>query len=206
MADIIFCTRAWTTDWIIVGSVFRSNEYRLPEDMTGMTFVDIGGHIGSASILAATRGARVIAYEPSSDNARLFEENVRANKLNIKVIWKAVGPRGKGKLINDTHNTGASTMYQERNDFGGTEKDTEEVDMVPLSEVLQDIDDCFLKMDCEGGELEIIPEIVAGLHTKIRNMAIEFHFEDKKEALIDTLRPFYEVEKINRYVYSFKHL
>jgi FkbM family methyltransferase len=172
--------------------------------MKGETFVDIGAHIGSASIRAAWAGAdRVIAYEPSSKSYYCLTENVVANLFEnkITIFNKAVGPKGKATLIIDTCNTGASTCLPERNDFGGV--DLEEVDMIPLSEVLEGIDNCYLKMDCEGGEVKIIPEIIDGLYKKIHTIVMEFHFKDSMFGQIGELLKYYDAKQLSEWEYKF---
>lgn len=204
MNQTTFIARSNTWDYHTIRHVWNFNGYEMPEEMTG-TFVDIGAHLGSASIRACLSGAEVIAYEPSSANFSLLERNIEVNELKdkIKAINKAVGPRGKATLIQDTCNTGQSTCLEERNDFGGV--DREEVDMIPLSEVLEGIDSCYLKMDCEGGELEIIPEIVEGLHKKIHTIFAEFHFSETMFDQIRELEQFYTSKELSRWEYKFIH-
>lgn len=205
MVDVNIKTRAGTWDWHTANHVFGENGYHLPDDMTGDVFVDIGGHIGSAAIRAAVSGAKVIVYEPASDNFRMLCKNIEVNDIhNVTAVNKAVGPRGKAMLIIDPVNTGQNTIFEERNDFGGTVK--EEVDMVPLSDILQDIDSCYLKMDCEGGETEIIKEIVGGLYKKIHTIVAEFHFPELTPGQIKDLEQFYTTEQLSRYEYKFTRI
>ena len=57
----------------------------------GVVVYDIGANIGWFSLLAARRGARVIAFEPSPANASQVEANAHANRLsNIQVVRAAV--------------------------------------------------------------------------------------------------------------------
>ncbi len=49
--------RAGSTDAEIFNDVATLNEYRLPDDMTGITVLDIGAHVGSFAHACATRGA-----------------------------------------------------------------------------------------------------------------------------------------------------
>ena len=52
---------------------------------------DVGAHIGFFSLLLAQRCQRVLAIEPSPDNARRLRTNVRLNEAPIDVIEAAVG-------------------------------------------------------------------------------------------------------------------
>ena len=204
MVPIIFCTRTRTWDWHTVHHVFSDNAYQLPDDMRGDIFVDIGAHVGGASIRAAWAGAdRVIAYEPSSASFYCLAENISCNLFENKIqaYNKAVGPKGKATLIVDTCNTGQSTCLPERNDFGGV--DMEEVDMVPLSEVLESVENCYLKMDCEGGEVKIIPEIINGLYKKIHTIVMEFHFKNSMFEQIGELLKYYDAKQLSEWEYKF---
>jgi FkbM family methyltransferase len=205
MKYTLFCTRAETWDWHIVQMIFQHNDYHLPEDMSGETFVDIGGNIGVAAIRAAVNGAeRVITYEPAKDNFRMLIKNIDLNNLSSKItaVRKAVGPKGRVTLLINTENPGSNTIFEDRNDFEEIEE-REEVDMIPLSEVLADIDDCYLKVDCEGGEREIIKEIVGGLYKKIHTAAIELHYTEEAEAQQKALEKFYKTERLSKYEFKF---
>ena len=74
-----------TNDLGIIDQVYTNNVCHLPEDMFGMLFVDIGAHIGAASVLAATRGAKVVAYEPEVSNYQILLQNIEEN--NFKITW-----------------------------------------------------------------------------------------------------------------------
>lgn len=45
--------------------------------------IDVGAHIGAFSVLAAARGARVVALEPVQENFQLLEENLRLNHYKV---------------------------------------------------------------------------------------------------------------------------
>ena len=51
--------RPGTADETVLNLVLARNHYGFPDDMTGMTVIDIGAHIGSATMLCASRGATV---------------------------------------------------------------------------------------------------------------------------------------------------
>lgn len=52
-----------------------------PEDV----LVDVGANVGMYSILAGTRGARVYAFEPESQNYALLNRNIYLNRLGDRV-------------------------------------------------------------------------------------------------------------------------
>lgn len=194
--DVILTYRPETNDMGIIKQAF-DNGCHLPEDMSGMLFIDIGAHIGAVSVLAAMRGAKVLAYEPASDNYRILVENSRG--LDIMPYFSGIG-NGPGRLFLDEYNTGQNSqflMYPE------LDPDIfEDAEMIPLEKALPSDRDCdFMKVDCEGCENFVIDVIVDGLHQRINNLYIEFHCEDRRE-YIDKLLQFYTVEFLG-YGYMF---
>ena len=83
----------------------------------GMTFVDVGAHIGYYSLLAARAvgpAGRVVAFEPSPDNFALLAENVRLNGFSkiVRAENMALGAeRGEANLHLATYNTGDHRLY-----------------------------------------------------------------------------------------------
>jgi FkbM family methyltransferase len=138
------------------------------------TIIDIGAHIGSFSIFAATRAmqVKVYSYEPSEKNFHFLSENIKANKLvNIKAFQLAISSRrGKVRLYMNEKSSGNS-IYKSGCSF-------DEVNSITLEDILGNnmIDSCdLLKIDCEGAEYEILlgaPKIIL---RKIRNIALEYH-------------------------------
>lgn len=191
--------RPETNDMGIIEQVFENNACHLPDNMDELTFLDIGAHIGAASVLAASRGAKVIAYEPGSGNYQVLLANINRGDFNIVPHHLGIGEPGIKKLYLDDYNTGQNSehvMYPELN-----KEHFEYMRVVTLEEAMSGRDVSFLKMDCEGCEEEVISQIAAGLHSGIDSMYIEFH-SDRRRACIDKLKSFYEVRNMG-YGYMF---
>jgi len=184
----LFEYRGDSSDRGIINSVFRENVYKMPEEMEGMMVIDIGAQIGAASILAASRGAIVYAYEPFIDNYKLLVKNIAHNKYKNKIFpfKEAVGIPGTRKLYIHDNNTGSNSLYLILPDFD--EEHYEEIKTVSLASIFKkhNIKKCdFLKLDCEGAEREIIPEIINGLHEKIDKIGGEIHIDISKGPIAD---------------------
>src|SRR3990167_1903907 len=82
-------------DQEVVDHVYSENVYRLPKDIKDWNVLDIGANIGSFSILAAERGARVTAFEPQPENLKILKKNIQKSKLKIDLIEKGIGKEGK---------------------------------------------------------------------------------------------------------------
>lgn len=194
IGGINWAYRPETNDLGIIEQVFSNNGAYMPDDMTDWLVIDIGAHIGAASVLAAQRGARVKAYEPSSSAYQALLANILNNGLPVEPYHVGVGTRGIRKLYLDVYNTGQNSeflIYPELdlNTF-------EFMNVISLGEVLynplEGICD-FLKLDCEGCEDRIIRDILGGLHSRIRRISVEFH-NDTKDDLLKQLSEFYSVK------------
>jgi FkbM family methyltransferase len=78
---------------------------------TGMTFYDVGAHVGYYTLLASRQvgsKGRVYAFEPDPWNCALLKENVRINDLtNVEVTQAAVGREdGQAYLYRNRDYTG----------------------------------------------------------------------------------------------------
>lgn len=69
----------------LAGSEFEQCEAALPKQMRGMRFADIGAGTGIYAMLAAQRGAQVVAFESDERTRALLAENAALNHLTIEV-------------------------------------------------------------------------------------------------------------------------
>jgi FkbM family methyltransferase len=141
----------------------------------GDVVLDIGGHVGSFSILASRLGAgKVFCFEPDAENYRLLNDNLRLNKVeNIDAVKKAVSFENKEKKLFLDSNQEAHSFFSKSNN-----PQVVKVESIALSDFLkknkvEKID--FLKMDCEGAEYEILyncPDKTLGM---IKKISMEYH-------------------------------
>lgn len=140
------------------------------------TIVDVGAYIGDFSLFAAYYlDARVVAYEPTEENFVMLLKNVQLNGLQdrITVCPRAVGPDSEVTLLverNDQEIHASSFLF--------TEGETRTVPCDPLDQVfakheLSEVD--LLKIDCEGGEYEILCSAPAEIFRRIRHIVFEAH-------------------------------
>lgn len=188
LGGVIWHYRPETNDLGILDQVFTRNACHIPDDMTGRRFVDIGAHIGAASVLAAQRGAQVWAFEPSEPARALLDATAKQNGLNIRSIGVGVGQPGVRKLYTDPYNTGQSSAY-----LLFPELDPERFEymtVITLAEVLTLTKGAdFLKVDCEGCEAEVFHQLVE-LPEWPPTISVEFHRDDR--AILERLAEHYD--------------
>jgi FkbM family methyltransferase len=127
------------------------SEYRFSNLTCDDLVIDIGANIGVFSLLAAKRGARVLAVEPVMGDE--LYRNITLNGVNnIQVLECALG------------NGGEMTIS-----WNGRIR---RVPSMTLSQIVSKMGGCtFLKVDCEGGEWYIDPEELRD----IRRIEMELH-------------------------------
>lgn len=124
---------------------------------TDDAFIDVGANLGWFSLLAARRGAKVIAFEPSPRVRERLRRNVELNDAaNVEVRPVALGACG-GELelkLSGLGNPGATTF---RRSFEGEGRV-----VVPVRCLEEEIDAETLqstravKIDVEGWEMEVL--------------------------------------------------
>jgi FkbM family methyltransferase len=117
----------------------------------GDVVLDVGANIGTFSLLAASRGGRVLAFEPNPTAGRRLEENVRLNGMTeVRLRAVAVGARsGRARFT-----TGLDLMNHMVQDANG---DSVEVALTTLDREAEGVGHVALvKLEAEGYEREIL--------------------------------------------------
>ena len=150
--DRVFILRADNEADFSVACEFFHGAYLFP-DFTPKQIVDGGANIGLFSITAADRfpGAQVDCYEPSRDNIEILRHNLSRNGVaaNVRVaaLWSS---ETTVTFLDAQSHTGAVSVHDEV----GAGYQT--------CAVLPTIDDdCWLKLDIEGAEYEVLPALFA---------------------------------------------
>lgn len=190
----------------IIRQILDGNDpYRIPDKLN--VVVDIGANIGCVSLLAASRGARVYAFEPESSNYETLVHNIKVNNLNDRVICvnEAVGISGTIKLYIHDKNSGATSSYLEQK--GLSPDKYQEIKSVTIRDVFNrfDIQHCdLLKLDCEGSERDVIRDFDDDLAGRVKQISVEFHNKLLTSELVDKLKKWYHAENTNRHEWVFK--
>lgn len=153
-----FIARSGTEDMAEITVVTSGYEYGINSIklLKNPTIVDLGGHIGTFSILMARKlkdKCRIFTFEPDEDNYSLLEQNINLNKI------KSITPQklaisdyvGKGFLKKEKMNTDAYHLDLSKKKSTNCEIST--LPVVLKKQKLNKVD--LLKMDIEGAEYNI---------------------------------------------------
>ena len=129
----------------------------------GQTFLDIGAQVGYFSALASSLGARVIAFEPSSENRKYLAENCPDIQIIDKALSNVAGQAklytgktpGEHSLEQNYHNK----EYRHSRELG-----FEMVEAARYDDLGLGVPD-MIKLDIEGGELKALEGMQSVLTT-----------------------------------------
>jgi FkbM family methyltransferase len=143
------------------------------EIAAGETVVDLGAHIGSFSLAALRKGARVVAVEPDPANFSILKENLsRWTNSSPTLIAAAVAAEdGEYLLYKDFLNSAKNSLTRKT---GKAVK----VPVWRLTKIFEQsgVEHCdFLKFDCEGIEYEVIHGLPDQFWRRVDRLVLELH-------------------------------
>jgi|SRR5579883_1140544 FkbM family methyltransferase len=150
---------SWTVQGMFLGTYEQETLHLLWRLLKpGMTFVDLGAHIGCYTVMGATivgETGRVYAFEPCPENADLLARNVVLNghEERVRIVRKAVADTtGEAVLMVDVEDTGSSSMISQGDDSTRSiTVPTTSLDEFFAGEGWPKVD--LVKMDIEGAEI-----------------------------------------------------
>jgi len=176
--------RPKNTDMGLIHEIHSENVYQIQKgDISdNAVVIDIGAHIGIFSIFAAiqTENVTVYSFEPDPGNFQFLLNNVKVNHLEDKIrpfnlaVSNTNTPR---KLIRSAASLTAHSLFA--NKFPRDEvKDSLEVACTTLPDIFEGnkVKKCdVLKLDCEGGEYDILLNAPDKILSKIGMIVAEYH-------------------------------
>ena len=172
------------TIWTARG-VLCDKDYDFDNNGDKYIVIDVGLNIGLASLYLAQKDfvKNVYGFEPFLPTFKIAQKNMKLNpRLTRKIKLFDVGLSDKNKTINVPYNPelpGAMSSIVGRN---APSELVEKIKLVSASKTLAPIykkhggDKIMLKIDCEGGEREIIPDMLqSGLLQKTDKIIMEYH-------------------------------
>lgn len=166
-------------DWLL-----RDDEPFMRQVSRGLTrddvVIDLGAHIGAASIEFSHHAGQVYAFEPHPQIFRILARNTRKYR-NIEAIEKAVSDRtGRAQLFfeppKDAKPFEGSTLVTDKSNLSYDHAVT--VECIALAEFVQSLDRdvALIKMDVEGAEYRILAALLEtpAIH-RIQKIFVEDH-------------------------------
>lgn len=156
--------------------------------------VDIGGFIGDFALYAAThlKARRVVVCEPSPSNWALLVKNIQGNHCEDRVamVNKAVSDGSVVMLDIDAPDRGQARVSAYR-PSRCEKKPVEGISLESLFAEFKLTEVDLLKIDCEGGEYDILLSAPSKVFSGVKNIAFEFHeiegFQGKLKAVKERL-------------------
>jgi len=137
--------------------------------------VDIGANIGVFSLYAASQGAKkVLAYEPAGESFDLLRENIKINNLGDIISPNKVAVVGKpiAEVWFPRHSSVFNAISTSNEDASNHEK----VPAITFTEIIGNIpSQNIVKMDCEGGEYDIVLNSDLSVFKRIDEVRLEYH-------------------------------
>jgi FkbM family methyltransferase len=143
----------------------------------GAVVVDVGANVGYVTALAAARvgpGGRVVAIEPAADNVAVLRENLAANGLaNVEIVAAAAGPySGERDLFLRGAVSAVNSLYPDSCYAAVTR--VVPVPLVRVDDVVDGPAD-LVKIDVEGGEIEVLAGMPRLLDDPSLHLVVEWH-------------------------------
>lgn len=170
-------------DVVTVFAIYVREDYGpLPAD--GVV-VDIGANIGVFAVYAACCHARtVLAYEPNGEAYQRLVQNIRANRLEHAIfpfrlaVTGTAGEKVRFPLAASAYNAIVSDDAQLA---GGAYEWVKTTDLRQIVGPVQHVD--VLKMDCEGGEYDILTPDAEEPLRKVQAIRMEYHLGRADEVI-----------------------
>ena len=114
-------------------------------------FIDVGANVGTYSILAATRGALVCAFEPITDAFEALQDNIALNRFESNIVAFNIGITARTETRQFTNHKGPENRAIVLN---GNKQPGVSIPCKPLDEAVEIAH--ILKIDVEGLETEVL--------------------------------------------------
>lgn len=152
----------------------------------GEIFYDIGAHIGYFSAIAAmiNDGAgMVIAFEPRPMNARFFRRHIKKNNFKGVTLYEAAVGEEEKMVLFDTSWGSATGRVSDRGKL--------EVRQVSIDRLVEKGEiplPTFVKIDVEGGEIEVIKGLRDVIEKARPKMVVATHNDECHRFVTEFLR------------------
>lgn len=164
----------------VVEEVFIKREYKQATIRAEDTWLDLGGNIGSFTVLAGKICKRVVVVEPDELNLYFLKSNISHNDIQEKVtVLPGAVVSGEEKNVNLYFNQDGNRATNTTRVVRGRE--TVSVTAYNINSLIEDYGIDCIKMDIEGGEEKIVPKITPNNWKRVKQIIMEFHLQALKD-------------------------
>lgn len=165
-------------DIVTVFVVFVRQDYG--RVLPGSVVVDVGANIGMFALYAAQSGAKAVyAYEPNVASFECLRRNIAVNHFEHAIFPHHLAVTGiDAQMVRFPRTPSVYNAIL----ADSAEEDCDLVATITLASILERIETVdLLKVDCEGGEYEILFGADAGVFDRIQTIKLEYHKGRKDE-------------------------
>lgn len=139
-------------------------------------WLDLGANIGCFSLLALSRGARVVAVEPEKENVELLTTNLNRNfQTGFDIVPKAVSTESRQVnffLCRTPYNKYRHSMHLDY------KRECIRVPAVALADLLHSYPDVnSIKIDIEGEEIPLLEALTKEQVQNVHKLVFEYSFD-----------------------------
>lgn len=188
----LFLTRENSMDIPHLSNQYEEETTNLLLKLNPKTFLDVGTHIGRFSIILAKKGSNVISIEPSKENLKQLNKNIKLNNLQEKIKVIPVGcsdKNGKSIFYFMPHNEGLSSLKEKE----GSVKETilvRKLDDVCKELKINSEKIKAIKIDVEGFELNVLKGSISILKKGHPLLIIEITDSKEEKSITNFLDKF----------------
>lgn len=181
----------------------------------GMVFYDVGANVGFLTLIASRLvgpSGQVVAFEPLPENVRLLRHNLDLNRAdNVVIVERALGASaGRARMrVPSGEDAGTHAVLDRVCGVAGDEVAVSALDDVVTELGLRTAD--VVKIDVEGGEVEVVAGMRRTLATAAPRVLVEVHDDvttrPRERAVREALASVgYDVERIQGEAGGMPHL
>lgn len=189
-----------SSDFDVFNQIYMWGEYEPLRGLDNISFiVDLGANVGysSAYFLSCFPGSAILAVEPDERNVAVCRETLKPFEGRARLVHGAAWSRPATLLLSHgTFGDGREWSTQVIYPPPGTPGAVQAWDVPSLMQLANRDRIDLLKIDVERSELEIFGDSSAAWLSRVRNLCIELHGPDCRQAFLSALQPFqYDLTK-----------
>lgn len=151
------------------------------------TSVEVGSNIGALTVPLSRYCRRVFAFEPQAENFALLQKNIKDNDVqNVITFALALGAEKREDFMPTVAEIDTADEWGNIGNYGIAQlgHGSCKVEVVTLDDMMKRVDVDFMKLDCEGSELDVLRGAAPLIERCNPLLYVENDRPNKSEALI----------------------